>query len=495
MHIYGWTAAAPHRWIRALTAAALVASPIAVVRAAGHTHPSRSSKPSVAVGSIDGIPLNRIVAPAGVINALAAFKKNVPAFSRQTGLACSACHYQFPRLTPFGRLFKLNGYTMTGLQTIGQPGDSAGSELKLLPIPGLAAMVVGSVTQTSTAVPGTQNATAAFPEQFSMFAAGAITPTVGGFTQFTYSAKDGSFGIDNIDLRYANHGTLSDNPVIYGVTLHNNPTVQDVWNTVPAWGFPFMSSSSAPSPTAATLIDGGLGQQVVGLGAYSLYNNMLYTELTVYRSALQGVAMPLDASATNATKGVIPYWRIALQHEAAATSMMVGTYGFDAHIYPTGVTGADNHYTDVAVDAQIEQRSGTAAWIGSLNFIHERQQLAASLLAEGAENASNTLSTVHASVAYLPNRQYSLSLGYFQSSGTTDALLYPSVEVTGSFNGSPNSSGAIGELNYNGWQNTRLGLQYVAYNRFNGGSNAYDVAGGRNASGNNTLYLYTWLAW
>ena len=65
--------------------------------------------------------------------------------------------------------------------------------------------------------------------------------------------------------------------------------------------------------------------------------------------------------------------------------------------------------------------------------------------------------------------------------------------MTGSVNGSPNSSGAIGELSYNAWQNTRLALQYVAYSRFNGGSTAYDVAGGRNASANNTLYLYTWL--
>jgi hypothetical protein len=61
--------------------------------------------------------------------------------------------------------------------------------------------------------------------------------------------------------------------------------VQDVWNTVPAWSFPFMSSGSAPSGNAATLIDGGFGQQVVGLGAYGLWNNLLYTELTAYRSA------------------------------------------------------------------------------------------------------------------------------------------------------------------------------------------------------------------
>ena len=41
-------------------------------------------------------------------------------------LACSVCHYGFPQLTPFGRLFKLNGYTLTGLTTI-----DAGNRLSL----------------------------------------------------------------------------------------------------------------------------------------------------------------------------------------------------------------------------------------------------------------------------------------------------------------------------------------------------------------------------
>ena len=103
-----------------------------------------------------------------------------------------------------------------------------------------------------------------------LFLAGQITPHVGAFTQVTYAAADGSFGMDNVDIRFANHGTLGDRELIYGVTLHNNPTVQDVWNTVPAWGYPFMGPESVPSPIAGTLIDDALGQQVMGLGAYSL---------------------------------------------------------------------------------------------------------------------------------------------------------------------------------------------------------------------------------
>ena len=38
----------------------------------------------------------------------------VPSFSRQTGQPCAACHTAFPELTPFGRRFKLSGYTLQG---------------------------------------------------------------------------------------------------------------------------------------------------------------------------------------------------------------------------------------------------------------------------------------------------------------------------------------------------------------------------------------------
>jgi hypothetical protein len=444
--------------------------------------------------SIAGVPATRIVAPASLWRALEALRGNVPSYSRQTGLACSACHYQMPQLTPFGRLFKLNGYTLTGLATIGQPGDSAGKEsLKLSPISPISVMLISSFTRTSEALPGTQNGTAAFPEQFSIFAAGGITPRIGIFSQLTYAAADGSLGIDNIDVRYANHTAVGARDLLYGMTLNNNPTVQDVWNTVPAWGFPSLSSSSAPSPIAGTLIDGGLGQAVVGLGAYSLYANTVYTEFTAYRAAPQGLARPLDSTATNVAAGVIPYWRVALQHESPSTSLMVGTFGFGAQMYPTGVTGPSDHYADIAVDAQVEQRNGTATWIGHASHIHERQRLFATQDAGGATNIAQTLATTRASIAYLPSLEYSYTLGYFRTAGTADTVRYAPDAVSGSRTGSPNTSGLIGEFDYNPWQNTRVGLQYVSYTRFNGASTSYGMAGARSASDNNTLYLFLWV--
>jgi len=41
----------------------------------------------------------------------------IPAFARQTGMACSACHFQhFPVLNGFGQAFKASGFTLMGAQ-------------------------------------------------------------------------------------------------------------------------------------------------------------------------------------------------------------------------------------------------------------------------------------------------------------------------------------------------------------------------------------------
>ena len=89
--------------------------------------------------------------------------------------------------------------------------------------------------------------------------------------------------------------------------------------------------------------------------------------------------------------------------------------------------------------------------------------------------------------------RYALTAGYFQTTGTSDAVIFAPASVTGSRTGSPNSRGLIGEAAVNPWQNTRFGLQYVAYQLFNGASTDYDAAG-RRASDNNTLFAYLWLA-
>src|SRR5437868_8446126 len=213
----------------------------------------------------------------------------IPSFSRQTGLACNVCHTAFPMLTAFGRQFKLNAYTLTGLQTIGPaPTETTPSPLKINLIPPVSTMLQTSMTQLATALPGTQNGNVEFPQELSVFFGEAISPRLGTFIQITYDGAEGTLGIDNIDLRYANHAKLLSKRTIYGITVNNSPTVQDVWNSTPVWGFPFGSSGIAPSPTATPLINEGLAQSVAGIGTYALWDDHLYGEFSIYRSSQIG---------------------------------------------------------------------------------------------------------------------------------------------------------------------------------------------------------------
>jgi hypothetical protein len=415
----------------------------------------------------------------------------IPSFTRQTGLACNVCHSAFPQLTQFGRRFKLNGYTLTGLQVV-TAGKAESQSLKIDLIPPISAMAQASVTQLKTAVPGTQNGNVAFPQELSLFVGEAITPRIGTFIQLTYDGADGSIGIDNADIRYANHAQLGSKDLTYGVTLNNNPSVQDVWNTTPVWGFPYNGSGVAPGPTAGTLIDGGLGQQVAGLGAYAMYDDLLYAEFSVYRSAQQGGAQPPDATSEGIVHGVAPYWRAALTHSWGARAVELGTYGLSAQIYPSGVTGPSDRFTDLALDAQYEQPVGAGSFTAHATWIHERQTLDATFGAGDAANSFNTLDAVKVNALLFTPSRIGVAGGYFS---TADAGLYAPSPVTGSATGSPNSAGVIGELSFMPWLNTRFGAQYVAYTKFNGGTSGpsgYDGSG-RSASDNNTLYLYTWL--
>jgi hypothetical protein len=193
----------------------------------------------------------------------------VPSFARQTGFECTTCHLSWPELTSVGRQFKLGGYTLMQKVTEERPWLPTRNDGPPPKLP-LAAMLQFSAPQTnSTAGADPDNFprnNSAVLQQFSLFYAGRIAEHLGAFVQWSYDGIAHHSSIDNVDVRVANRFKHEDTELAYGLTLNNNPTVSDIYNSTPEWGFPFASSSVAVAPNAATLIDGGLGQQVVGLG-------------------------------------------------------------------------------------------------------------------------------------------------------------------------------------------------------------------------------------
>jgi hypothetical protein len=408
----------------------------------------------------------------------------VPSFARQTGLACSSCHTVFPQLTALGRDFKLHGYTMARSQEDQTPA------LQEAPFAPISLMLQVSHNRTSAAQPGTQNNNFLLPDALMLFYAGRISSSAGAFVQVTYDGAGDHFTMDNTDVRLTGSRGL----FTYGVTINNNPTVEDLWNSTPAWGFPFASSPVAPTPAAASQIE-GLAQQVAGIGGYAVWNNLVYGDVSVYRSFQIGSSQPPPSEA-NLINGAAPYWRAAVFHTFGNHDVEIGTYGLSAELLPGGgapLLTPGNRFLDVGIDGQYQWISDPHTLTVRSTWIRERQEWNASFPSGVAANPVDVLKTFRANGTYHFRRRVGGSLGFFSTTGDADALLYPEAPVVGSVTGLPDSRGYLAEANFLPWENTKLTAQYVWYTKFNGAGTNYDGAG-RNASSNNTLYLLASLA-
>ncbi len=411
-------------------------------------------------------------------------------FARQTGMSCSDCHTVFPELTPLGRAFKLNGYVL-----------SQDTPKYFVP-------VSARVLLSHTDAKGLTNGVAPFdhsqgknstdktvlPEQLNLYYGGKIYDHIGAMIQVSYFGSSNTVFLDNSDLRYANDTTLAGNrSLIYGLTVNNNPTQQDVWNSTPAWSFPYNGSSAAITTPAASTKIGALSTQVGGIGAYVYWNDLLYVEATAYRSTLNGIAHPLGAGSTppsTVVDGTAPYWRLALQREWGAHNISVGAYGIVANIFPGGFTsGPTDRFTDTAFDAQYQYIGGIHTVSLATTYIHEKRRWDASFPLGNTANPSGSLNTFRTNLNYYYKNKIGGTVAYFSTTGDTDSVLYAPGLITGSNTGSPNSNGFILEADYLPREFAKLGLQYTLYNKFNGARTNYDGSG-TNASRNNMFFLF-----
>jgi hypothetical protein len=416
---------------------------------------------------------------------------SLPLYARQTGEPCAACHTGFFELTPAGRRFKLGGYTLGG-------GDWSG--------PPFAVMLQPALTHTETGQPG--GAAPGFGandnvamQQVSLFTGGRITDEIGAFIQGTYDGVNNRFGWDNTDIRYAHALQIGNHDLLLGLSANNNPSVQDVWNTTPAWRFPFISSALAPTPAAATFIDGAYAQRVVGLSAYGLFDDMLYLEAGAYRplsNDTQRFLGVVTAGESPISGLAAPYWRLALEPVWGDHSLEIGTFGLKSDVKPLGLTAAGtDSFTDIGVDSQYQYIGDPHTVTVRTSWIHESRNLGASQALGFADNSHDVLRELNWSVSYIYDRTWSFTLGRFLLDGSSDATLY------GTINGSPNSANWVGEIAYlpfmHGgpsfwpWLNARIGLEYTRWDRFDGATTNIDGMG-RKAHDNNTLFLYAWMA-
>lgn len=415
----------------------------------------------------------------------------LPSYARQTGLACSGCHYTPPELNPAGRLFKLLGYTDKKKDsTIPAPApDKRRAALEMLETLPLGAWFETSFSSIKKGQPSTQNGSFEFPQDISLFLAGAWADHLGSFLQVTYDAQADHFGMDNTDIRYARKTQKAGKDWIYGITLNNNPSLEDVWMATPAWGYPFIASDSAVTPNAAALIQGSLAQDVAGVGGYTMWDNHLYLAGSVYRSDHIGSAQPNSGQgAAINIRSVAPYWRAAWQEAGRKNVFEVGTYGMYVASTPNAVTGKEDSYTDAGPDIEYDRTLGRDVLSVRGTYLRENQSLNASYAAKSADQVDHHLDTGNANVEYHFGNRISAAYGWFMVSGTVDPALYGPAAISGSANGSPRSAGYIANVSWFPMQNIDLAFQYTGYTRFNGGTANYDGSG-RNATDNNAAYL------
>jgi len=423
----------------------------------------------------------------------------VPSFARQTGQPCAACHTAFPELTPFGRRFKLAGYTLQG-------GDWKG--------PPIAAMVLPTFTHTASPYLPSDPPTAGLhandnfvTQQVTGFYAGQVYGNLGAFIQVSGDPVGGAVSLDSSDVRYVDSFKMFDKDAYWGVTINNFPTVQDVWNTTPAFGWPQVTSGVAPLfTTPQTRIEQGFGTGVMGAGAYVFWNDMLYAELTAYAGQSKSVQEALGlqpGSNPDLLSGAAPYWRLALEPHWGDHYLMIGTFGMYGRIIPGETFGFGyDDYTDIGFDSQYQYDGDKFSVTVKLTDILEYQKLNASSIISGT-NSSDRLNSFKANASFVWDHTYSLGAGYFNVRGTSDVALYSGSSLTNSPNGDgltfdaaylPFSHGSPGP--YSTW-NARLGVQYTHYLHLFGGTSNFDntsnLGAMHNASGNDTLLLYAWL--
>ena len=183
----------------------------------------------------------------------------LPSFARQTGQRCSACHVggSWPQLTPWGRFFKLSGYT-AGRNLVDKEGVNY-VPMGLFGQAGLTWAAQPNDAQGGSVI--TQNGSPE-PYQVTGEVGTKLTSFMGVFYEYqignTFPGWKGTSG--PADVRAVRFFNVHGNELLVGIDSNNNPTVQDVWNSVPDWSYPFYSSPQAMSGPASPMIT-SLGAQ------------------------------------------------------------------------------------------------------------------------------------------------------------------------------------------------------------------------------------------
>jgi hypothetical protein len=244
----------------------------------------------------------------------------LPSFARQTNQECSTCHIGSfgPQLTAYGIKFKIGGYLETNV-----------SDAPLIPLSGMALAGFTATNSDITPPNSSYNANNNLALiQASAFLAGKLYDNIGSLIQGTYDGVSKKFLLDMVDIRYARETSLFDEDMTVGLSLNNNPTAQDPFNSSAAWRFPYATTSLANVPGTSPLIDGALAGTVFGLTGYTYLDRGIYAEFggympssPQYQYVTTGSAVT-PSSPSYSLSGFAPYGRLAYMKDMKKSMLL-----------------------------------------------------------------------------------------------------------------------------------------------------------------------------
>jgi hypothetical protein len=425
----------------------------------------------------------------------------VPAFAGQTGLACSACHVGAfgPQLTPYGRAFKIQGYTVGG-------GSGLASQIPI------SAFLLGSYTDTQKNQSGPasehygSNGNFAM-DQISVFLAGHYGDHLGALIQGTFDGIASQFFIDNSDVRLVTDARVLGYDTNIGLSLNNSPALSDPYNSTYPFGYNFVSSALSLTPNAQTILGGALAGNSLGLTAYAWIDQHTYLDFGLYDTQAPGLMKVFGESyGPGSETGVAPYFRGSYEWNWGDNNVHLGRYNPSIDVRSVNGTYGHDTYTDLFADSGYQYVGDKHTFTLDGRYDYEIQDLRGSsnplspYVASSQPN--NNLQELRQTATYYYLQTYGATVSWDRVWGKRNELFYNTGQPdSGSIKGSPDSNAFIIEADWvpfgkdksfaAPFANVKIGAQYTFYTEFNGRGTNYDGFG-RNASDNNTLYLFIW---
>jgi hypothetical protein len=239
-----------------------------------------------------------------------------------------------------------------------------------------------------------------------------------------------------------------------------------------------------------------LGSQVGSIGAYALLDRSVYVEASLYRAGTgfvrwMSAGVSFQNGGANYLDGYNPYWRAYWTHSRGPHSLMIGTFGMRASVFPNSAepSGRSNVFTDYGFDSQYQYLGEMHKITLRGSYIYENRVFDGSFPLGLVEGAQGNLKSINLNGSYMYGNAWAFHTGYFLTNGNNDSMLYgvttPSCDQVSA---SPRTTGYSLEIDRHLTQNVQLIAQYRGFFQVNGRRNNIDGIG-RTASDDNTLWL------